>query len=99
MAIGIILIFQVAARATTPTPAAAPSIVATANSCERPMKIICNGRYKGGGKPSDAELKEILGLHAEWLILSRGGYAPGFANDVNAELICHLFADCKMSLV
>lgn len=81
LAIGVILIFQIAARAATPTPEVAPSIIATEKSCERPMTIICNGKYKGGRKPSDAELKEILGLHAEWLILSGGGYDPAFAND------------------
>jgi len=45
--------------AATPTPEAPPSTVAA--------EPVCNGKYKGGVKPSDAELKEILKKHAEWV--------------------------------
>src|SRR2546423_1171496 len=37
----------------------------------------CTGKYKGGLKPNDAELKEILRQHAAW---ARGD-GPFFLND------------------
>jgi hypothetical protein len=55
-------------------------------------KVECNGKYKGGLKPTDAELKEILKQHAAWL--KDGGQLPlaldnpKVAGERQPELLC-----------
>jgi uncharacterized protein YjbI with pentapeptide repeats len=58
---------------------------------------VCNGKYKGGIKPSAAELAEILKKHAEWLkdadldnpkFVKDGNGNPKFANDPRRANLC-----------
>jgi hypothetical protein len=55
-----------------------------------PFKVECNGKYKGGLEPSDAELKKILQLHAAWV--KDGGPShlddPKVANDPRRANLC-----------
>jgi Pentapeptide repeats (8 copies) len=49
---------------------------------------VCNGKYKGGVKPSDAELKEILKKHADWVKDGGGWYKAKLADDPRRANLC-----------
>jgi hypothetical protein len=57
LVIGVALFFQAAPVAATPTPEVAPPAAVMA---------VCNGKYKGGLKPSPNELADILKKHTDW---------------------------------
>jgi hypothetical protein len=78
--VSVVLIFQAASVAATPPPQIAPPGAAVP---------VCNGKYKGGLKPSPAELAEILKQHAAWLknkFLYL--YDPKLANDPRRANLC-----------
>jgi Pentapeptide repeats (8 copies) len=77
LVIGVALIAQAAAVAATPTPEASPGTAT----------LVCNGKYKGGLKPSPDELAEILKKHAEWG-KDGGPYDPELANDPRRANLC-----------
>jgi uncharacterized protein YjbI with pentapeptide repeats len=71
-------------------------------------KVECNGKFKGGGSPLDAELKEILQRHAAWVKDLVGPFTfsfvepkdlddPKVANDPRRANLCGatLFADLR----
>jgi len=80
--IGVVLISLAAPVMAAPlAPAVATSAVAAAS--------VCNGKYKGGLRPSQAELAEILKKHAAWL--KEGGDRPDSrlaANDPRIANLC-----------
>jgi hypothetical protein len=83
LVIGIVLFSLAAPLAATPTPAVAPTPVAAVP--------VCNGKYKGGLKPSSDELAEILKKHADWvkdggLVFSKLADDPRRANLCGANL-------------
>jgi pentapeptide repeat protein len=57
LVIWVVLISQVVPVAATPPPLVAQP---------RPAVSVCNGKFKGGLKPSPSELAEILNKHFEW---------------------------------
>jgi hypothetical protein len=77
LVIGAVLIAQSLAVAETSTPAASVSAAAAP---------VCNGKYKGGLRPSAAELKEILKQHAAWVDI--GGWYDELANDPRRANLC-----------
>jgi hypothetical protein len=77
LVVGIVLLVQASAMAQ-PTPATVPSAAPTP---------VCNGKYKGGGKPSAAEFMEILENHYKWLEIG-GWYKDELANDPRRANLC-----------
>jgi pentapeptide repeat protein len=77
---GFKLISQPGAGATTPTPEVAPPDAAVP---------VCNGKYKGGLKPSPDELADILKKHQQWTNMTAAGAAnndPMRANFCDVDL-------------
>jgi hypothetical protein len=47
-------------------------------------KLVCNGKYKGGLKPTDADLKEILQKHDAW-VMQMGPFTPSDKPEVGGD--------------
>ena len=78
LVIGVVLLAEAALAATAPTLAVALSID------DGPA---CNGKYKGGLKPTNLELADIFKQHAAWM--NDAGVAdPEMANDPRRANLC-----------
>jgi hypothetical protein len=79
LVIAFVLLAQASLAAPPPTPVASPAAAVP----------VCNGKYKDGLTPSDAELKETLKQHGAWLndVRTLSG-KPGLANDPRIANLC-----------
>ncbi len=79
LAIGVVLLTQAAAGAATPIPEGAPPV---------PAVPVCNGKFKGGLRPSPDELADILEKHHEWELVGGWWGDPKLANDPRRANLC-----------